>query len=408
MLAFPLAALAQQTEYELQDNPAAGGAAGGGAGGASGAGWQKTDAPPAGSDEALIAQARRLLAEDQPRQAYGILDNWIEEHERTSHPLLAQAFRLRGDALTASGDEYNALYDYERVIKEFPASTEYVIANERELDIAVRYINGLDRKWLGMRIVPASDIGEELLVRVQERMPGSRLAERAGIELGDYYYRTRQLDLAVEAYDVFLLNYPQSSYKVKAMQRRVYATIAQYKGPKYDGSVLVDAAALITRFASLYPAQARSAGLDETLMTRLDESAAENLLQTARWYIRRDDDPSARYVLQRLVKQHPRTAAAEVGMQLLRDRGWPLGVPSLSPAASDAPATDAARDTVSGPTGAEALPAGAAAMPGDAEPQPGTADQPPVPVPSSPEEPDAAPPTPPTQAPEPIPDQPGN
>src|SRR5690606_32200410 len=118
-------------------------------------------------------------------------DGWLEEHEQSDSPLLAQAFLLRGDAVLASGNEYRALYDYERVIIDFPGSPEYARAVERELEIGIRYLHGLRRKLWGIRFAGATDVGEELLVRVQERMPGSALAERAGIELADFYYRTR-------------------------------------------------------------------------------------------------------------------------------------------------------------------------------------------------------------------------
>ena len=119
---------------------------------------------------------------------------------------------IRGDATTANGNEYQALYDYEAVIKGFPATEEYRRAVERELEIGIKYVFGLKRKWFGLRWSDATDIGEELLVRTQERLPGDELAERAGIELADYYYRTRELRLASEAYEIFLANFPRSRY----------------------------------------------------------------------------------------------------------------------------------------------------------------------------------------------------
>ncbi|MBX3386240.1 MAG: outer membrane protein assembly factor BamD [Phycisphaeraceae bacterium] len=284
--------------------------------------WVQTDAPAPDSDEAIIAQARRFLAEDRPAQARTMLDSWIRQNERTGSPWLPDALVLRGDSLTMLGDEYNALYDYERVIKEFTGSSAFVTAVERELDIGVRYVNGYRRTFLGMRIVDASDIGEELLIRVQERMPGSRLAERAGIELADHYYRIRDLKLAAEAYDLFLRNYPNSQYHQKAMQRRVYATIARYKGPKYDGSSLLDSQVLIRRFRNMYPAKASEAGLDEALLSRIDESAAAELYESARWYLAQGDEVAARYVLRRLVRERPRTAAAVRALEFLQQRGW--------------------------------------------------------------------------------------
>ena len=280
--------------------------------------------PVEGSDAAIIASARQALAEDRPGDAISILDDFIDRYERTSNPYLAQAYLYRGDAITADGNEYNALYDYETIIRGFAASPQFVTAIERELDIAVQYVNGLDRKWLGMRFVNAFEEGEELLVRVQERMPGSRLAERAGIELADHYYRQHELALAAEAYELFMQNFPNSAYRMKAMQRRIFANIARFKGPRYDGSSLVDASVLIRRFMSLYPSEAQQSGVDSALLTRIDESGGQQLLEVGNWYLRRNDQPSGRATLQRIVKLHPQTSAAQSALEILEARGWAI------------------------------------------------------------------------------------
>lgn len=382
-------ALAQSPEYRMDES----------------GNWVLVSTPAAGTDEAVVAAARKDLAEDRPADARRVISEWIERNERTRNPRMAEALLIRGDAQTAEGDEYEALYDYERLIKEFPATPSFVTAIERELDIGVRYCAGLRRKFLGVRVLDAADIGEELLIRVQERMPASRLAERAGIELADYYYRERNLDLAVDAYDLFIQNYPKSQYLQRAMQRRIYATIGRFKGPRYDGSALIDAKILTRRYAALYPAEAQQAGLDDGLLTRLDESSAEELMESAAWYLRRDDDVSARYILKRLIREHPKTSAAQKALGMFQERGWPLASPAKKAAADDAsnPATPA-------PARVEPDPKGATPGAEDAKPD----DRPPPvtprrvrPTPDAPKAepaptPAAAPSTPPTPATEPT------
>lgn len=284
--------------------------------------WATTKAPAAGSDEEQIARARKALAEDRPDEAQSILDAYIDKYEKTSNPLLPQAYLYRGDAISAGGNEFKALYDYELVIKDYPQAPEYTLAIERELEIAFQYVNGLQRRFLGVRFVDASDIGTELLIRVQERLPSSRLAERAGIELADFYYRERDMRLASEAYDLFLQNYPNSQYRMKAMERRVYASIARYKGPLYDGKPLADSQVLIRRFRLQYPQQAQRSGIDEALLTRIDESGATHLLETAEWYLGKSDMVSARYTLRRLIARHPQTSAAARALEICQARGW--------------------------------------------------------------------------------------
>ncbi len=286
--------------------------------------WVPVERTNVSADEQTIARARTLIADGKPLLALSILDAWIERQETNESPLMPEALLRRGDAKVASGDEFNALYDYEDIIKEHVGTEQFAIALEREMEISLRYLNGLRKRWLGMRVEDATPIGEELLLRVQERLPGSQLAEQACIALADFYYRTRDLKMAAETYDVFLQNYPNSEYRQRAMLRKIYANIAQFKGPAYDASPLLESQQLITRFAKLYPAEAERAGVNDALSARLDESAGAQMLEVARWYFRRDDPVSAKLTLTRLLAKHPLTVAARRAEALFVERAWPL------------------------------------------------------------------------------------
>ena len=279
--------------------------------------------PEPGTDEWTLAQAAAALARDEPSKARELLDPWIEAHKRTDNPLLARAYLLRGDALVMEHDEYLALYDYEAVIKQFPDSESFPTAVVREMDIAQKYLDGMKRKLWGLfRVESARRLGEELMIRVQERMPGSKVSEEAAIRLAEHYYKTRRLALAAEMFDIFRTNYPDSEYGKQALLGQIYANIAQFKGPSYDASKLVDAGLLLDRFVREYPADALKDGIAEGLGARIDESSAQQMLETARWYLRRDDEPSARFMFKRLLRRHPSTGAAQSALRIMQDRGW--------------------------------------------------------------------------------------
>lgn len=308
-----------QPTYELDDSGA----------------WVQTDAPESGTDAAVMAEARRLIVEGRTGEALTVLDRWLNENRRSLSGYVPEALLLRGDARVAADDEYGALVEYEAVTM-YPESPHFVTALEREYEIGLRYLNGLRRKFLGLRLEDATATGEELLVRVQERLPKSRLAEQAAIELADFYYRRRDMPMASEMYEIFTRNFPGSAYRRWAMQRRIYASLARYKGPRHDTTGLVDAQILIEEFQDQYPQDAESAGINGALLTRVDESLGEKMLETAGWYLRVGDVPSARLTLRRLVRDHPRTAAAVEALRIMQERGW-AGAPADA-APSEAPA----------------------------------------------------------------------
>lgn len=318
--------------------------------------WKQEPPPAPGSDEAVIASARRAIAEERFGEAESVLDAWLEANERSSKAQTPEAFRLRGDALYAQDRETAALYDYELVIKKFPQSPEFVTALEREMEIALRYANGWKKKFLGLRIEDAGELAVEMLIRIQERLPGSTLAERAAIELADYYFREREMQQAAEAYELYTINFPNGPNRLRAMERRIYATIARFKGPEHDASGLINAKEQIKVFGMQYPAEAERQGLDTAMMARLDESAAAQMLDAAEWYRRTGDGAGARYTLKRLLHRHPQTAAARKAAQL-------LGV-DVAPAERAAP-----EERTAPPTPASAEPA-------ETPPAPGAGDQP--------------------------------
>ncbi len=285
--------------------------------------WVQTRAPEPGTVEYRIAEIRRALALDRSSRARELARRLVEDLPDDS-PWRATALLLLGDAKAATGREYQALFDYEEVINRYPASEEYRLAVERELEIAIDYAHGKRRRiFFGLlRLGSAKKLAEELLIRVQERLPGSPAAERAGIELADYYFRIRDMEMASEAYELFQINYPDSVHRKRAMLRRILANVARFKGPRYDASGLIEAGELIEEFRERFPLEARETGLSEALEARLDESLAAQVFEQARWYLRTGDEVSARFTLRRLIARHPRSVAAQRARELLAARGW--------------------------------------------------------------------------------------
>ena len=275
--------------------------------------WTR-ETPEPGTPAARILNARRALALGEPERARALATAFLDRFP--SAPGRAEMFLVRGDALVEMGDEYDALFDYEAIARQHPGSEVFVQALEREYDIAVAYANGLRRKFFGtIRIIDASEDAQELLIRIQERLPGSRLAEDAGMTLADFYFRRAEMRLAADAYDLFIMNYPRSNRIQKARQRLIQAYMASYRGPRHDASGLRDARRRLQSMQRLRPAAAQRLGA-ESLIVRIDESEARKLLVTAQWYLSINDPISAEIYIRQVVERHPDTVAALDALRL--------------------------------------------------------------------------------------------
>ncbi len=270
------------------------------------------DSNPA-SPQSQLRQAQLALANGEAARAFNLASGWLERFP--ADPLRAHAMLLKGDALLAQGDEYKALYEYEDLVRKYPGSEVFVTALQREYSIATAYANGLRRKFFGtFRWINTEDDAQELLIRIQERLPGSELAEQAGMELADFYFRKRDLLLAADAYDLFIKNYPRSRQVEKARLRLIYAQFASYKGPLYDARGLFEASTRLKELQALDPITAQRVGAD-ALLVRIYESEAAKLLAEAGWYEWVDDPISAEVFIRRLVEAYPKSIATLVALR---------------------------------------------------------------------------------------------
>lgn len=269
--------------------------------------WNETKEIDPVSDEGQIMAMRQALQGKDAARARNLADRFIEA--RPLSPLRAEALLVHGDATYALDDEYNALYDYEEICRRYAGSEVFVTALEREYEIASAYAKGKKRKFFGtFRIVSTYEDAQELLIRIQERLPGSELAEKAGMALADFYFENRELTLAADAYDLFLENYPKSKQVTKAQLRLIYSYIAAFKGPLYDLTGLIEAKTRLRSLQVTDPALAEQVGAD-AILVRVYESEAAKLLTTADWYWKTGDAISAELFIRRIIKQYPHSVA---------------------------------------------------------------------------------------------------
>ena len=270
----------------------------------------------------VVVEVRRLIAAEAYKDAETRATAWLEEAESATPPDATRAAMLlaRADARIARNRLWRALFDLEKLIVEHPASELYLDAIEREYEVALRLVGGWKRRILGLRVLPTDGEGEELLIRVQERAPGTPVAERAAIALADYYYDKQQMRLAAEAYRLFLENHADSPRRERAMLRLIQSSLSRFKGPNFDATGLIEAQERLDNFQTEFPVAAERIGA-EALHQRIRESLARRDLASAGWYQRRGDPVAERFIYRRLLETYPDTDAGRVAAERLTTQG---------------------------------------------------------------------------------------
>ncbi len=277
--------------------------------------WEQVVGPASQpiSDETLD-RAEEMIQAGQARAAKRILVAWIRTHQKS--PIRDRAVFLLGQANHAYGERISAFYNFDEVLDLYPESRYYYPALQRQYEIADAYLKGHSEREFFFFWVTREEEATEMLYRIQQRAPGSPLAEKALLRAADYYYASSQYQLAADTYAFYVRSYPRSSVITTVRMRQAFATLAQFRGVKFDATPIIDARRQLLDLMEGYPVIAERENLP-AIVQRVDAALAKKLFVTADFFRRTSKPKAAVYYFQYIVQNFPRSPEAEQSAQWL-------------------------------------------------------------------------------------------
>jgi outer membrane assembly lipoprotein YfiO len=273
---------------------------------------------------ARLSQNPELLEIEQlvERRAFGGAERravrWLRNNPAS--PVRDIALLLNARALNGQNNGVKAFYYCDELMDVHPESPLYVDALRLQFDIADSYLKGRKERFLGLTILPRRDSGIDMLFRIQQRAPASPLAEQALLRTADFYWANGQFDLASDAYGFYADRYPRSPLAPQARLRQAYANLAQFVGPKYDPTPLINARAQMNDMIATYPDLAKQEDLRGKVLLA-DRKIARKLYLTADFYKRTGKPDSASHLCKRLIATFPDLPEAQDARELLVQLG---------------------------------------------------------------------------------------
>jgi outer membrane assembly lipoprotein YfiO len=273
----------------------------------------------------VLDRVESLLQQHQWKAAHDTLVPWLKEYPKS--PDRDRGLFLLAQLYYRTDERIRAFYHLDELMDNFPESRLFSAALEMQYQIADEYLSGYKEKFLGMRIIPQTEEAIEMLYRIQDRSPGSPLAERALRRTADYYFNSSEFDLAGDAYGAFLRMYPRSPDVPQIRLRQAFASLAQFRGPRFDATPLIDARAEFKEVQARYPDLAADANVANWI-DRIDSDLAQKSLVDADFY-RRTHQPRGAAYLDRYVSQtYPGSHEAELARhELAKLPKWALAEP---------------------------------------------------------------------------------
>ncbi|HWE00849.1 MAG TPA: outer membrane protein assembly factor BamD [Tepidisphaeraceae bacterium] len=270
-----------------------------------------TTAPPANP---WLDRGQRLFDARQYQRVHDDVLCWLLRNPKA--PDRDRGILLLADAYFALGDRLWCFFECDELIENFPDSKLFFPALALQYRVADDYLNGYRKKFLGLHIVPMEDAGIEMLFRIQQRAPGSPIAEKSLLRTADYYYRSSQFDLAADAYGAYLRIYPRSPAVPRIRLRQAYSNFAQFHGPAYDSTPLLDARTQFMEIQSLTPDLAREEGVQQ-FIDRIEEHLAAKIRVDAEYYLRVHQPKAAVFLYRSLIQRYPNTRDAKSARAIL-------------------------------------------------------------------------------------------
>lgn len=260
------------------------------------------------ADSATLDRVAELIVGNKNQEAFKLDVKWLLAHK--TDPQRDRALFMAARALYQYGDRIKAYYYLDELMDECPDSHLFAQALELQYDIANAYLEGYKRRFCGVPMFHAYEEAIEMLFRIQQRSPGSPLAEKALLRTANWYYNDRQYDFAADTYATYIRTYPRSPDIPRIKLRRAYATYAQFRGPKFDATPVIDAREQLREIVFMYPELAAEENIP-SMLEQLDRNLARKLYWTGDFYRRTNDPRGAAYTFKYLAKAYTNTDEAE-------------------------------------------------------------------------------------------------
>lgn len=297
--------------------------------------WVEIEPPQPGTPEGDLAIARRHLTDGKISRSRKALKKWLKVHGE-GHPLAREA-RLQLAATRLADRKYYAAHKIvASIAAEFGTDDITIQAIEMDFVIAEVFLSGTKRKWVGMRIAPAQDLGIKILDNIVANYPDTGLAQKALKTKADYYYQRGDFDLAEDEYTQLVFMFPRSQWLLEATLRRAQATLAQYGGTKFDDAALIEAEERFLMFRGSFPRAVGTHDIDLTLED-IRSTRADKEYSIAEYYERVGQDEAAVFYFRSVMDNWPGTVAATRAQVALGESGSWDAAPADLPAQQTPP-----------------------------------------------------------------------
>jgi outer membrane protein assembly factor BamD (BamD/ComL family) len=276
--------------------------------------WQKLADTKDSSLLASVAEAKQFVSTGNTAKAKKAFDKLKKDYPEFAGDDF-DAY-VKGELLYSKRKYAEASQAYDNFLERYPKSQFFQSALERQQQIATAFLNGQKRPVLKIFKLSAYEEGSEIANKIADRAGDAPAAKRAIETLAQSREKRGAYEEAYQAWSNAANRWPTGEMGQESLMGMARSLELAYKGPKFDGKVLISSKSYYSEYLKRYPESAQQLNLTEKIV-ELNEKLSQKELLIANYYARTGSTAAADLYYQRIINDWPATAAVATAEQKL-------------------------------------------------------------------------------------------
>ena len=198
----------------------------------------------------------------------------------------------------------NAADAYERLVLNYPHSTDFNAALESEYRIGTMYLDGLRTRLLGVPLAPSRQKAVAVFTVITHNAPFSRFAPLAQFGIGQAFVYVADYKAAITAFQVVVDKYPTDPIAADALYEIGFVHMTVMRSGSYDRNASQSARESFEDFLAAYPNHEKAAQARENL-ANLGNVQTGGSLKIADYYYKQKQFRAAVVYYNDVIRQQP-------------------------------------------------------------------------------------------------------
>ncbi len=261
----------------------------------------------AGNNQAAVQEGEKLYQEAKKADDSGNSGRAMKYYDQTATrfpfaPSAAQARFRQAELLEQRGETLKAFDAYDKFLAKFQGSNLYTTALNRQIKMAQAAADGdLKQNLLGLKTRLSLDKTVEMLNKVRDNAPQSTAAAQAQFTIGELYESKKKSKEAIEAYRKLVRDQPSSMQAPEALFRiGIILTAEADRGNQNQGNLDL-AKEAFNDYLIQYPSHSRNAEARK-MIGSLQGRDVQRSFDIAEFYLKTGKTESAKVYYRDIVK----------------------------------------------------------------------------------------------------------